>query len=272
MAVNIPKHLKSVLIQGLNGFDLCFINNQTESLQFINTHDMDIILVDESGWELDIHLKIDRDLKKHKKKTPVFLLAQKDTPLKKLKNTERLHKEELTPALLQLAVVRALENSKWAALNTQMEAPLHDPSTGLFNKHYLFMRLNEELERSRRYKFPVCVALITAEQWDMLTERYGSESTENVLKELGKLIQKNIRLSDIVCRYDEKHLGLLLPHTTVAESKVFWKRLSRVLAAQPLSVGNKNYMLSFKFGVLPITLKTEHVEDKLSMICSELGA
>ena len=99
----------------------------------------------------------------------------------------------------------ALQNA-----NLYQEA-ITDGLTGLYHHKYYQFRIKEELARSHRFHFPLSVIMIDIDYFKKINDIHGHQIGDDVLKELAKLIKKNVRLFDVVARYGGEEFSLLLP-------------------------------------------------------------
>jgi diguanylate cyclase (GGDEF)-like protein len=118
-----------------------------------------------------------------------------------------------------------------------------DVLTGLVNRRAFNLRLSNELARARRHKTPVTLALIDLDFFKRVNDEHGHPMGDRLLRELGDLLQKNIREHDIAARYGGEEFALVLPETREPEARELLERL-RVLASQHV----------FCLPELPITL------------------
>lgn len=90
-----------------------------------------------------------------------------------------------------------------------------DELTGLINRRGYYQRFEAELERARRQQKSLCVALIDVDHFKHFNDTYGHLSGDLVLKALSDLLTKNMRKSDVVCRFGGEEFAVLLPDTSL---------------------------------------------------------
>lgn len=88
-----------------------------------------------------------------------------------------------------------------------------DPLTGLFNMRYFRLQLVEEFSRSQRYGRPLTLLMIDVDSFKAYNDRNGHPAGDIVLKEVSRILIRNVRGTDIVARYGGEEFVVLLPET-----------------------------------------------------------
>ncbi|MCT7960102.1 diguanylate cyclase [Laspinema sp. D1] len=110
-----------------------------------------------------------------------------------------------------------------ALANIKLRETLHtqsirDSLTGLFNRRYLEETLERELQRAHRQDQSLGVVMIDIDHFKHFNDSFGHDAGDAVLRQVGELLMKNIRGSDIACRYGGEELTLILPDATLSET------------------------------------------------------
>ncbi len=108
---------------------------------------------------------------------------------------------------------------------------LRDPATGLLSEHHFRERLADELERSRRYEQPFSLLALRIENWDALVSAGGAEWGEETLAEVGRLLGRWSRASDLIGRTGPVAFTAVLPFTTRAGAASAAARLYEILSS-----------------------------------------
>lgn len=79
---------------------------------------------------------------------------------------------------------------------------VRDALTGLYNRSYGLVRLEEELARARRRNATVCALLVDIGGLQEINTRYGFPSGDAAIRTAAQALRAACRISDIVCRYE----------------------------------------------------------------------
>jgi diguanylate cyclase (GGDEF)-like protein len=88
---------------------------------------------------------------------------------------------------------------------------IRDALTSLFNRRYMEESLAREIPRARRRNMPVGIIMLDIDHFKVFNDTYGHEAGDMVLREIGALLQNQIRSEDIACRYGGEEFILILP-------------------------------------------------------------
>jgi diguanylate cyclase (GGDEF)-like protein len=88
---------------------------------------------------------------------------------------------------------------------------IRDPLTNLFNRRFMEESLELELRRAARNQRPLGVIMLDLDRFKHFNDTFGHEAGDTLLRELGVLLQTNIRAEDIACRYGGEEFTLILP-------------------------------------------------------------
>lgn len=123
----------------------------------------------------------------------------------------------------QVAV--ALEN---AALYEEAERrALTDGLTGLYNNRWFYATLEKELGRG----YPVSLIMFDIDDFKQYNDRYGHLAGDDLLRELGELVRREVRVSDQVARYGGEEFAVILPRADLEAGRQVAMRLCAAVRA-----------------------------------------
>lgn len=130
----------------------------------------------------------------------------------------------------QIAV--ALERAEWQERAKEFQLmSITDPLTGLLNRRYLEERLNEELNRSKRYGHPMSFLMIDIDDFKTYNDLNGHQAGDQALQITAHCLKAALRSADVACRYGGEEFGILLPQTPVNEAGVIAERMRQKVAS-----------------------------------------
>ena len=115
---------------------------------------------------------------------------------------------------------RYLEQIEWQTQQlVQSEAQLrelviHDPLTGLFNRHYLEETLTLEMLRAGRKGYPIGIIMADIDHFKRFNDTHGHAAGDAVLILAGSFLRTQVRSSDVACRYGGEEFILFLPEAS----------------------------------------------------------
>jgi len=104
-----------------------------------------------------------------------------------------------------------------------------DSLTNLFNRRFVEQMLKQEVDRRNRYKTALAIAFIEVDSFTALTEQFGHEISNLILKDIAKILLQCSRTTDIVARFSAGVFVVLLPETTPHNALVFAERVRELI-------------------------------------------
>jgi diguanylate cyclase (GGDEF)-like protein len=127
------------------------------------------------------------------------------------------------PSLLLARLDRAIRDVR---LRRRLEAAARtDALTGLHNFRALQARLREEMERARRYRYPLAAMMIDLDHLKRINDRFGHQAGNATLAAFARQLVRSLRGTDFAARYGGDEFAVLLAHQTADEAAVLTGRL-----------------------------------------------
>ena len=104
-----------------------------------------------------------------------------------------------------------------------------DGLTGLWNYSHFQELLYREIERSRRYKYPVSLVMIDLDNFKRYNDTFGHVSGNVVLIQVAEIFKSFIRKADTVSRYGGEEFVIILPHTERQRAYKLCDRLRKTI-------------------------------------------
>jgi diguanylate cyclase (GGDEF)-like protein len=126
------------------------------------------------------------------------------------------------------------------------ETSFKDEVTGLYNRRFFSLRLEEELSRYRRFNHPVSVVLLDLDGFKAVNDEFGHTMGDDTLRDVAQILMKHSRGINVVSRYGGDEFAVLLVETSKAGARLYADRIREVVAKYPFSHGK---IVTASFGV-----------------------
>jgi diguanylate cyclase (GGDEF)-like protein len=100
-----------------------------------------------------------------------------------------------------------------------------DSLTGLYNHRTFYERLDEELMRAERYRAPFSIVLIDLDDFKAVNDTNGHQFGDYLLLRCAGWLRRQLRQTDVICRYGGDEFGLILPETAREDADTLAGRL-----------------------------------------------
>lgn len=87
---------------------------------------------------------------------------------------------------------------------------ISDPLTGLFNRRYFLLLAEHFLKLGQRSGMPHALLFIDLDDFKQINDRYGHDVGDQVLRQVGEVLQGGVRHSDVVARYGGEEFVMFL--------------------------------------------------------------
>ena len=125
---------------------------------------------------------------------------------------------------LALQIAAALQNAHL------YELAMVDGLTGLFMRRYFDARIEEEIERSKRYGSAFSVVMIDVDDFKHLNDSHGHLIGDRVLRGIAIVVKSQMRGVDTAARYGGEEIALILPRTEMVSAYNVGERIRAAIA------------------------------------------
>lgn len=102
-----------------------------------------------------------------------------------------------------------------------------DGLTGVHVRRHLLEKLDEELRRAERYKYPIASLFVDVDNFKAFNEVHGHMVGDEVLKRIAQVTRASVRETDIVGRYGGDEFLVMLPHANAREAFLAAERIRK---------------------------------------------
>lgn len=132
--------------------------------------------------------------------------------------------------------------------NYTKKLAITDGLTGLYNYQYFQRYLDHELKITKKNANCLSLLMIDLDYFKLVNDHFGHPEGDNTLKQVAKVLRKNMRNTDIICRCGGEEFAIILSDCSTENAIAFSERTRQ--AIEQLNIGKKNvFKLTASFGI-----------------------
>jgi diguanylate cyclase (GGDEF)-like protein len=160
-------------------------------------------------------------------------------------------------------LVVAVENSQLYKLTKHLS--ITDELTGIYNYRYLQQRLDDEIERARRYGRSLSLLMLDVDDFKLYNDTYGHLAGDVALTEIGEVLRDSVRDIDVACRYGGEEFAIVLPETDAEGAFVVAEKVREAIGTHAFAdnEGRRTVTLTMSIGLASYPQSASDREDLL---------
>lgn len=235
-----------------SGMRVTALNSPKDCLKAIADQSFDLILIDYfmphcNGQEL---AAIIRQHENYLSLPIVFISAKEDLEMvlrdSHLGIDEFLLKPFKPQQLLSVICNRAERSAELRSLT------IRDSFTGLFNHAHFIETLTKKTLQAKRGTFTGTYALIDLDHFKSINDTYGHPAGDIVIKNFARLLQQNLRESDIMGRCGGEEFGIILPDCDLERARSVLDAIREKFCNLSFNIDGEIIQSSFSAGLTEI--------------------
>lgn len=161
------------------------------------------------------------------------------------------------------AIAVAVENSQLYLLTRRLA--ITDELTGLSNYRHLQQRLDEEVERARRYQKAFSLLMLDADDFKRFNDTQGHIAGDDALAAIASIMKSVVREVDLVARYGGEEFSIILPETDSPGAFIVAEKIREAIASHEFADagGAPGPRLTVSVGLASFPV---HAHDKESLL------
>ncbi|HXZ46736.1 MAG TPA: GGDEF domain-containing protein [Pseudolabrys sp.] len=124
-----------------------------------------------------------------------------------------------------------------------------DVLTGLYAKHYLLMRIDEDFFRAKTRNEDVALLMFEVDHFEKIAETHEPAAGELVLREVAKVVSSVLGREDIFARYENHTFGALLRNRADAAAVVLAQRVRRSVKYHSFLYNGEKIQVTASLGI-----------------------
>ena len=146
------------------------------------------------------------------------------------------------------------------------EFSFKDEVTGLYNRRFFSIRLEEEVSRYRRFNHPVSVVLLDLDGFKAVNDGLGHGAGDETLRGMAEILLKHSRGINVICRYGGDEFAILLVETSKAGAWLYADRIRDIVPTYRFAHGRR---ITASFGIASLPEDVAPAADELIRAADE---
>ena len=246
------------IVKNMDKVSINRVRSIGEALQRLERDPCDLVLLDHllpdgNGFEFL------RKLRARNIMTPVIMITDKGneviaSQIIQAGADDYIPKDALTERSLTSSVANTLEKARLRReveeVHKRMaEMATRDTLTGLYNRRFLMEALDREVARAKRYQSDLTFCMIDLDHFKQVNDNFGHAAGDKVLAEIGDMLKKSFRKSDILSRFGGEEFAIIMPHVREIEAHEACERFRKMVASHDFDHNSLQFKITVSMGL-----------------------
>ena len=261
------------------GYNVDAANDGFKAIAACKVRTPDVIILD-LNMPLMGGMAVYQRLKKEEKTShiPIVFLGSRDEPIPDVvtgepENEDIIFKpvqpDELVARVRSLLKEKALRDELRRKEQQIKELSLTDQLTDLKSTRYLQEFLKLGIKQSRRYGVPISIVVLEIDNHAEMVKTYGEKVADEIVAQLGQLVNAQMRDSDIVVRSGPFEFTVALTVTNKEGAIEVAERLRILISESEFKAVDKPHLLTVGVGICQFS---NHMDDEGKVLLSHARA
>jgi len=151
----------------------------------------------------------------------------------------------------ELALINSIRDQTSLSISSShFEKLSHvDELTNVYNRRYFIQHSQVFFRENMRNEKDCSVVIIDLDHFKKINDTDGHLFGDEVLKIVGRILNKNSRVSDIIARYGGEEFIIFLPETNSKEASVLAERIRSAIEKEEITKGFSTRFVTASFGI-----------------------
>ena len=129
------------------------------------------------------------------------------------------------------------------------EISIRDPLTGIFNRRYIYERLEELRAEHERTGKAFAISILDIDHFKHINDQHGHLAGDHILKEFARVIGGHLRPYDLLGRFGGEEFIVVLQNTDSVQANQIVERILSAIRAQSFEYERQLIRFTFSAGV-----------------------
>lgn len=156
----------------------------------------------------------------------------------------------LATAFNEMSAQLAQSHATILAQSEQLrELSIRDALTQLYNRRHFDEQANTLFNQAVRHKRPLALVICDIDHFKKINDNYSHATGDAVLRHVGSILRKHMRLSDLVARYGGEEFVIAFPETAGPQAAALCDKLRTLIEAFPWHEVHPGLKVTMSMGV-----------------------